>query len=87
MHPATRDIDLLQQNRTDAWYEWVERPTGKVHTLARYHAVDAPAGDGTDVGGTDQPISWCRDFGGGRSFYTGMGRTAAPSGRPRSART
>ena len=77
VHPATRDVDLLQQDRTDAWYEWIERPTGKVHTLARYHAVGAPAGDGTDIGGTDQPISWCRDFNGGRSFYTGMGRTAA----------
>ena len=82
-HPATRDVDLLQQNRTDAGYQWVERPTGKVHPLARYHAVDAPAGDGTDVGGTDQPISWCRDFGGGRSFYTGMGRTAASFGEIR----
>ena len=38
---------------------------------------NAPAGDGTDIGGTDWPISWCRDFQGGRSFYTGMGRTAA----------
>ena len=35
------------------------------------------AGDGTDVGGTDHPISWCRDKKGGSSFYTGMGRTAA----------
>ena len=35
-----------------------------------------PAGDGTSVGGTDHPISWCRDVRGGRSFYTGMGRTA-----------
>ena len=76
VHPATDGLPL-QAARTDVWYRWIERPTGKVHTIARYHAPDAPAGDGTDVGGTDQPISWCRDFGGGRSFYTGMGRTAA----------
>ena len=79
VHPATEELPL-QQERTDAWYQWIERPTGKVHTVARYHAPDAPAGDGTDVGGTDHPISWCRDYRGGRSFYTGMGRTAGSYG-------
>ena len=79
VHPATAALDL-QINRSDAWYQWQTRPTGSVHTLARYHAVGAPAGDGTDVGGTDHPISWCRDIGNGRSFYTGMGRTAASYG-------
>ena len=79
VHPSTEDLPL-QQERTDAWYEWVERPTGKVHTVARYHAPDAPAGDGTGIGGTDHPISWCRDYRGGRSFYTGMGRTAGSFG-------
>ena len=53
------------------------RPTGTVHTVARYHAPNAAAGDGTATGGTDHPISWCRDYSGGRSFYTGMGRTEA----------
>ena len=84
VHPATDGLPL-QAARTDAWYRWIERPTGKVHTIARYHAPDAPAGDGTDVGGTDQPISWCRDFGGGRSFYTGMGRTRGELRRGRRA--
>ncbi|HET8786291.1 MAG TPA: ThuA domain-containing protein, partial [Candidatus Limnocylindrales bacterium] len=74
VHPATKDLPLEWQ-RTDVWYQWQQRPTGDVHTVARYHAPDAPAGDGTGVGGTDWPISWCRDFQGGRSFYTGMGRT------------
>ena len=36
---------------------------------------DAPAGDGTGIGGTDHPISWCRDYDGGRSFYTAGGHT------------
>jgi len=75
VHPATRDLPL-ELNRTDVWYRWQTRPTGTVHTLARWHALSAPAGDGTSVGGTDHPISWCRDIRGGRSFYTGMGRTA-----------
>jgi glucose/arabinose dehydrogenase/type 1 glutamine amidotransferase len=75
VHPATRDLPL-ELNRTDVWYRWQTRPTGTVHTVARWHALSAPAGDGTSVGGTDHPISWCRDIRGGRSFYTGMGRTA-----------
>ena len=75
VHPATRDLPL-ELNRTDVWYRWQTRPTGTVHTVARWHGLDAPAGDGTTTGGTDHPISWCRDVRGGRSFYTGMGRTA-----------
>src|SRR5919106_637912 len=74
VHPATRDLPL-EWTRSDVWYQWEARPTGQVHTVARYHAPGAPAGDGTSTGGTDHPISWCRDFQGGRSFYTGMGRT------------
>ena len=34
----------------------------RVHTVARYRAPDAAAGDGTDAGDTDTPISWCRDY-------------------------
>ena len=74
MHPSTRDLPLLW-NRSDLWYTWQTRPTGTVHTVARYRAPTAAAGDGTTTGGTDHPISWCRDYQGGRSFYTGMGRT------------
>ena len=76
VHPATRGLDL-ELTREDIWYRWNPRPTGTVHTVARYRAPGASAGDGTATGGTDWPISWCRDFQGGRSFYTGMGRTAA----------
>jgi glucose/arabinose dehydrogenase/type 1 glutamine amidotransferase len=75
VHPSTRDLPL-EMNRTDVWYRWQSRPTGRVHTVARWRRLEDPAGDGTNVGGTDHPISWCRDVRGGRSFYTGMGRTA-----------
>src|SRR5690242_18008472 len=75
VNPSTRSLPL-ELNRTDAWYRWQTRPTGTVHTVARWRDLAAPAGDGTSVGGTDWPISWCRDVRGGRSFYTGMGRTA-----------
>jgi glucose/arabinose dehydrogenase/PKD repeat protein len=52
-------------------------PTGPSHPGARTRPPNAAAGDGTNVGGTDHPISWCRDYRNGRSFYTGMGRTEA----------
>ena len=32
---------------------------------------------GQNGNGPFHPISWCRDYDGGRSFYTGMGGTAA----------
>jgi type 1 glutamine amidotransferase len=75
VHPSTRALPL-ELNRTDIWYRWQTRPTGTVHTVARWRNLEDPAGDGTSTGGTDHPISWCRDVRGGRSFYTGMGRTA-----------
>src|SRR3954451_14298357 len=79
VHPATRDLPL-EWTRSDVWYQWTTRPTGTVHTVARVRATGAPAGDGTDVANTDTPIAWCRDYLGGRSFYTGMGRTEASYG-------
>jgi glucose/arabinose dehydrogenase/type 1 glutamine amidotransferase len=82
VNPATRDLPL-ELNRTDVWYRWQTRPTGTVHTVARWRALADPAGDGTSVGGTDHPISWCRDVRGGRSFYTGMGRTGDGYGEAR----
>ena len=75
VHPATRDLPLVW-NRTDVWYQWNPRPTGKVHTVIRYRAPNSGAGDGISAHSPDQPISWCTDVSDGRSFYMGMGRTA-----------
>ena len=36
---------------------------------------------GPSANGWDHPVSWCRDYDGGRSFYTGMGGTAAATTR------
>ena len=77
MHPATKALPL-KWTRSDVWYKWNSDITGKLHVVARYRAPNAPAGDATEgQGDNDTPISWCRDYSGGRSFYTGMGRTAA----------
>jgi|GEM_PF-763677 len=79
VHPATKELPL-KWTRTDQWYEWADTVTGTVHVVARYRDEDAPAGDATNDGDNDTPISWCRDYSGGRSFYLGMGRTAASYG-------
>ena len=75
VHPATRDLPLEWTAPTSGT-SGRPRPTGKVHTVARYRAPNAAAGDGTDVDGTDSRSPGA-GLSGGRSFYMGMGRTAA----------
>jgi glucose/arabinose dehydrogenase/type 1 glutamine amidotransferase len=82
VHPATKALPL-KWTRSDVWYKWNANVTGKLHVVARYRAPDAPAGDATEgPDDNDTPISWCRDYSGGRSFYTGMGRTAEAFSTP-----
>ena len=71
-----RVISRSLWNRSDVWYQWQTRPTGKVHTVARYHAPTRPPATAPT---SAAPTSRSRGAGtcsGGRSFYTGMGRTA-----------
>ncbi|MER6912125.1 ThuA domain-containing protein [Streptomyces sp. NPDC000594] len=71
-HPATAALPL-EWKRPDKWFNWAANPSGSVHTVARLRETSyTPA---TGANGWDHPISWCRDYDGGRSFYTGMGGT------------
>ncbi|WP_394814682.1 ThuA domain-containing protein [Streptomyces millisiae] len=72
VNPATRGLPL-EWARRDVWFNWTENPSGEVHTVARVRERSYTPGSGAE--GWDHPISWCRDFDGGRSFYTGMGGT------------
>lgn len=76
-HPATRDLPLTV-TRSDRWYNWDPNPLGTVHTVAQVEERHYDPGQGAN--GAFHPISWCRDYDGGRSFYTGMGHTAASYG-------
>ncbi|WP_308121243.1 ThuA domain-containing protein [Paractinoplanes bogorensis] len=71
-HPATKDLPLTV-TREDRWYNWESNPVGQVHTLAQVEERHYNPGLGAN--GPFHPISWCRDYDGGRSFYTGMGHT------------
>ncbi|MDX3854432.1 ThuA domain-containing protein [Streptomyces sp. AK02-01A] len=73
VNPATKDLPL-EWKRPDKWINWASNPTGKVHTVARVRESTYQPGAGAN--GSDHPVSWCRDYDGGRSFYTGMGGTA-----------
>lgn len=73
-HPATKDLPV-QWKRPDRWLNWVKNPSGDVHTVARVRESTYQPGSGSN--GWDHPVSWCRDYDGGRSFYTGMGGTVS----------
>ncbi|HWO58671.1 MAG TPA: ThuA domain-containing protein, partial [Umezawaea sp.] len=71
-HPANKGLPL-NITRTDRWYNWDPSPVGIVHTVAQVEEWRYDAGQGAN--GPFHPVSWCRDYEGGRSFYTGMGHT------------
>ena len=62
--------------RTDEWYNYQANPRGDVHVLMTLDESTYSGGVGGN-GGFDHPISWYHYFDGGRSWYTGLGHTAA----------
>ncbi len=82
------DQPNLKWHRTDEWYNYKPvnfETTGDVDFSPRANGVhvllkmdestyDEQDGNATD---DDHPISWCQRYDGGRSWYTGMGHTAA----------
>ncbi|HEU5471069.1 MAG TPA: ThuA domain-containing protein [Actinophytocola sp.] len=71
-HPANKTLPL-NLTRSDRWYNWDPNPVGIVHTVAQVEERHYNPGPGAN--GPFHPVSWCRDYDGGRSFYTGMGHT------------
>ncbi|HEU5473672.1 MAG TPA: ThuA domain-containing protein [Actinophytocola sp.] len=69
-HPATQGLPT-RWTRTDEWYDYQADPRGNVHVLA---SMDETTYSGATMG-FDHPITWCHDFDGGRSWYTGLGHT------------
>jgi cytochrome c len=70
VHPSSRVLPEYW-TRTDQWYNFGANVRGVSHVLA---TVD----ETTYAGGTmgfDHPIAWCKDYQGGRSWYTGGGHT------------
>ena len=82
VHDASKNLPAYW-NRTDAWYNFAANVRGVSHVLAT--VVEDPFGpqpqgqvlDGIAGGtmGSDHPVVWCKDYKGGRSFYTAGGNT------------
>ncbi|CAL9668788.1 hypothetical protein SUDANB176_07359 [Streptomyces sp. enrichment culture] len=69
-HDATAHLGGTWQ-RTDEWYNYRTNPRTTAHVLA---SLDESSYSGGNMSG-DHPIAWCKDYQGGRAFYTGGGHT------------
>jgi cytochrome c len=84
VHDASKSVPEYW-NRTDRWYSFDRNVRGVSHVLATVVEepfAEQPSGltlnaiDGATMG-ADHPVAWCKDFQGGRSFYTAGGHTTA----------
>ncbi|MGW5265905.1 ThuA domain-containing protein [Microbispora sp. NPDC004025] len=67
-HPSTKGLPT-NWVRTDEWYDYQTNPRGTVHVLT---SMDEKSYTGATMG-ADHPNTWCQDYDGGRSWYTGLG--------------
>jgi PKD repeat protein/type 1 glutamine amidotransferase len=84
VHDASKNLPEYW-NLNDTYYNWTSNVRGVSHVLTT--VSDAPftkTGDGPTInaltGGTmgaDHPVTWCKDYQGGRSYYTNHGASAA----------
>ncbi|RKR91143.1 PKD domain-containing protein [Micromonospora pisi] len=70
VHPATEAVPQTL-TLTEEWYNFTTNVRGSSHVLAT--AQEKSFAGGTM--GFDHPVSWCKDYQGGRSFYTGLGHS------------
>ncbi|WP_329428862.1 ThuA domain-containing protein [Streptosporangium sp. NBC_01495] len=71
-HPSTAHLPAAWV-RTDELYNYRTNPRSTAHVLA---TLDESTYSGGSMG-ADHPISWCKAYQGGRSWYTGLGHTIA----------
>jgi len=77
VHPSTGHLPARWQ-RTDEWYAFQVNPREDVHVLI---SLDEDSYSGGTMG-EDHPWAWCREVGGGRSFYTNGGHTSDSFSEP-----
>ena len=77
VHDASKELPEYWQH-ADQFYNFTDNVRGFSHVLA---TVDEDTYDGGEMG-ADHPVAWCKDYQGGRSFYTAGGHTAASYADP-----
>jgi type 1 glutamine amidotransferase len=70
-HPSTRHLPAVWTH-FDEWYNFKDI-NPEIRVLMK---LDESSYEGGENNG-NHPIAWCHEFGGGRSFYTGLGHTEA----------
>lgn len=76
-HPSTSFLPNPWKRR-DEWYDFKVNPRPNVRVLATLDETTYKDGKM----GKDHPITWCQEFGGGRSWYTGLGHTIESYSEP-----
>lgn len=76
-HLSTRTLPAAWE-RTDEWHDYQANPRALVHVLL---TLDEKSYLGGTMG-ADHPIAWCRDYEGGRAWFTGLGHTQASFTEP-----
>jgi type 1 glutamine amidotransferase len=74
--PGTADVGGVlpaRWERTDEWYNFRSNPRAHALVLATLDENSYQGG----LMGADHPIAWCRDYDGGRAWYTAGGHTSA----------
>lgn len=61
--------------RADEWYNYSANVRGDAHVLATMDETTYEPGE--NAMGYDHPISWCKNYDGGRAWMTGMGHFGA----------
>jgi len=79
-HPATRHLPA-RWKRTDEQYNFKHNPREAIDDLRVLLTVDESTYEGGGMG-EDHPIAWCREFDGGRAFYTALGHTKESFSEP-----
>ncbi|MFE9747133.1 ThuA domain-containing protein [Saccharothrix saharensis] len=79
VHPSGQGLPE-RWNRTEEWYNFDRNARGDVHVLVTADETTYDAGWARM--GADHPISWCRNFEGGRLWSTAMGHQASSYSEP-----
>ncbi|WP_171027489.1 ThuA domain-containing protein [Pseudarthrobacter sp. NamE2] len=78
-HPSTGHLGETW-TRFDEWYNFTQSPRDSVRVLTSLDETTYKARGGAM--GADHPLSWCHNFEGARSWYTGGGHTEASYADP-----